>query len=107
MNEKIPAFLGLMRKAGVLKFGFDAVCISAEQKKSCLIVVTNDISEKTLKELRYACRNAEVKILQIPYTMETIGKVIGKNVKILSVENKDFADGLKKLTETLEEESGI
>lgn len=101
MNEKLHSLLsllGLMRRAGKLSLGFDAVADSAKTGESCLILTTADISPKTLKELNYKI-NDKVSILTISCTQDEIGRAIGKNVRIISINDKGFAQKAKLLTE--------
>lgn len=98
MNKKLLSLLGLMRRAGKLSLGFDAAANSAESGESCLILTTADISPKTLKELNYKINN-NVNILTIDCTQDDIGRAIGKNVRIISINDKGFAQKAILLTE--------
>lgn len=98
MNKKLLSLFGLMRRAGKLSMGFDAAADSAKLGESCLILTTADISPKTLKELNYKINN-NVSVLTIDCTQDDIGRAIGKNVRIISINDKGFAQKAKLLME--------
>ena len=98
MNKQLLSLLGLMRRAGKLSLGFDAAADSAASGESCLILTTADISPKTLKELNYKI-NETVGVLPLACTQEELGRAIGKNVKIISINDKGFAQKAKLLME--------
>ncbi|MBQ1412816.1 MAG: ribosomal L7Ae/L30e/S12e/Gadd45 family protein [Clostridia bacterium] len=98
MNNQLLSLLGLMRRAGKLSLGFDAAADSVASGESCLILTTADISPKTLKELNYKIHET-VCVLPLDCSQETLGKAIGKNVKIISVNDRGFAQKAKLLME--------
>lgn len=98
MNDKLLSLLGLMRRAGKLSLGFDAATDSAKSGESCLILTSADISPKTLKELNYKINN-KVEILSLSCNQDEIGRAIGKNVRIISINDKGFAQKAKLLME--------
>ena len=99
MNNKLLSLLGLMRRAGKLSLGFDAAAESAEAGNSCLILTTADISPKTLKELNYKINN-KTDVIAIGCGQDDIQQAIGKAVKIISINDKGFAQKARLLMET-------
>ena len=99
MNNKLLSLLGLMRRAGKLSLGFDAAAESAEAGKSCLILTTADISPKTLKELNYKINN-KTDVIALNCNQDDIQHAVGKAVKIISINDKGFAQKAKLLMET-------
>ena len=99
MNKQLLSLLGLMRRAGKLSLGFDAAAESAESGESCMILTTADISPKTLKELNYKI-NHKTDVVPIACTQDELGGAIGKSVKIISINDKGFAQKAKLLMET-------
>ena len=99
MNNKLLSLLGLMRRAGKLSLGFDAAAESAETGVSCLILTTADISPKTLKELNYKINN-KTDVIAIGCGQDDIQQAIGKAVKIISINDKGFAQKARLLMET-------
>ena len=98
MNEKLLSLLGLMRRAGKLSMGFDAVAESIRSGVSCLIFTTSDISPKTLKELNYKINN-KIDVIALGCDGLTLQRAIGKAVKIISVNDNGFAQKAKLLME--------
>ena len=99
MNNKLLSLLGLMRRAGKLSLGFDAAAESVEAGNSCLILTTADISPKTLKELNYKINN-KTDVLALNCHQEDMQRAIGKAVKIISINDKGFAQKARLLMET-------
>ena len=99
MNNKLLSLLGLMRRAGKLSLGFDAAAESAEAGNSCLILTTADISPKTLKELNYKINNT-TDVVALRCDQEEMQRAIGKAVKIISINDKGFAQKARLLMET-------
>ena len=99
MNNKLLSLLGLMRRAGKLSLGFDAAAESAEAGNSCLILTTADISPKTLKELNYKINN-KTDVLALDCRQDDMQRAIGKAVKIISINDKGFAQKARLLMET-------
>ena len=99
MNNKLLSLLGLMRRAGKLSLGFDAAAESAEAGNSCLILTTADISPKTLKELNYKINN-KTDVIALNCNQDDIQHAVGKAVKIISINDKGFAQKAKLLMET-------
>ncbi|MDR1753856.1 MAG: 50S ribosomal protein L7 [Eubacterium sp.] len=89
MNN-ILSNLGLCRKAGFLINGFDAVIKEALDASSKLagILVSCDISDKTLKELKFKSKNAE--IIKLSVTKDDIGRVMGKNIAVIGITDEGF-----------------
>lgn len=99
MNNKLLSLLGLMRRAGKLSLGFDAVAESVNSGASCLILTTADISPKTLKELNYKINN-KTDVIALNCNQDDIQHAVGKAVKIISINDKGFAQKAKLLMET-------
>ena len=99
MNNKLLSLLGLMRRAGKLSLGFDAAAESVEAGNSCLILTTADISPKTLKELNYKINN-KTDIIALGCHQDDMQRAIGKAVKIISINDKGFAQKARLLMET-------
>ncbi len=99
MNDKVLSLLGLCKKSGNISLGFDACLESVKQKNSSLILVTNDLSERTLNRI-YDQINNKVNIIVLNLSMEDIRKILGKSSGIISVNNNGFAEKIKQLLNT-------
>jgi Ribosomal protein HS6-type (S12/L30/L7a) len=98
MNNKLLSLLGLMRRAGKLSLGFDAAAESVRAGESCLVLTTADISPKTLKELNYKI-NKQTEVIAMSCDQNDLQHAVGKAVKIISINDKGFAQKAKLLME--------
>ena len=80
--DKLLSLLGLARRAGKIEPGFDAAVSAARGHKAALLLAARDISEKTLKNLRYE----------------------GDRAGVLAITDKGFAKAVKELAEAVTEE---
>ena len=97
-SEKVLSLLGFASKAGKLSFGTHATTFSVESGKAKLVLAAADISEKSVKELKFksAKQNIEVLILDGTCTAD-LSKRVGKNCGIVAVNDDGFASAIKKL----------
>lgn len=99
MNEKLLSFLGLARRAGKLSLGFDASMESVRRRKSQLVILAGDLSERTKASAMATAQTASVDALETAIPMELLGAAVGKSVGIISVNDSGFAKKLKALCE--------
>jgi hypothetical protein len=83
--------LTICRKAGKAVFGFDP-CISAHCD---LLLVTNDISERTLRALKKECPNTE--IAEIKLSKEDLAEYFHKEIAVIGICDKGFSTAIKKI----------
>lgn len=100
MPSKVLSLLGMARAAGKLTVGFDAVVTLARDGKAALVLLANDLSEKSEKELRFLTKACPPAIRRLDVGKEEIGGAIGvkKPIGILAVSDVGFADAITKLT---------
>ena len=79
--------IGLCRRAGKLIFGFDAVKdeIIKPGGKVKGVILADDLSEKTKKEVLFVCNKHGVTAFSPGITMDEIKGVIGKYTGILGI----------------------
>ena len=95
MNDKILTLLGFASKAGKLSYGFDAVKTALMQSKSKIVLIANDVSSKSKKEIEFFGEKFKIKTLVLnDYDMATVSHAVGKKCGIISVNDVSFADGL-------------
>ncbi len=92
MENKLLSFLGITRKSGNIVFGMDSVKKESAGKKIKLILVTCDISEHSLKEIKNTAFSENIKILKIPNTKDDINNSVGKYSAIIGISNENFAN---------------
>lgn len=97
--------IGLCRRAGKLIFGFDAVKdeIIKPGSKVSGVIIADDLSEKTKKEVKFICDKFGREVFAPGITMDEIKGVIGKFTGILAI----LDDGLfRSITKQANNRSG-
>ncbi len=96
-ESKVLGLLGLCTKAGKVCFGRDA-CIDLIQKnKIRLVIVADDASDRTKKDIKFICDNNNTKICFYG-TIEVLSKAIGKSNKaIIGIKEENFAKQIEKI----------
>ncbi len=94
MTEKIYALLGFARKAGKLAIGTEAVFESVAKKRSKLVLIAADISQKSAKEVRYICDKNNTRAVTLEIKIDDVTAAIGRRAGILSVEDDGFANAI-------------
>ncbi len=94
-NSKILSYLGLSRKAGLLKIGFAASKEALEAKKAKFIAVASDVSPKSEKEITYFAKGS-CPVVRISETIEELSLGIGIKAGIVAVCDDGFAEAILK-----------
>ena len=102
--DKLLSLLGLARRAGKVEPGFDAAVGAARSGKACLLLAAGDLSEKTVKNLRYEGDRAGIETLGLPFGMEELGHACGLRAGVMAVTDKGFAKALRGLAEAATED---
>ncbi len=98
MQNKVLTTLGLARRAARLNYGFDMVM--AGLHKTALLLLAEDCSERTCRNVESAAAEFEIPLIRLPYTKERIGAAIGtKPVGIIGVADAGFARSLAQSIE--------
>ncbi len=67
-----------------------------EKHKVKLVIIAEDTSEKSKKNIRYVCTNNEISVIELS-KVEDLSHIIGKrNRKIIGILDKNFSDGIKE-----------
>lgn len=91
MEQKLRALLGFARKAGKLAVGTAAAEESVKRGRSKLLLTGADISQKSVKEMRFLCEKHGVRTASTVLTIDEITASIGTRAGILSIEDEGFA----------------
>lgn len=95
LNDKVLSLLGFAAKAGKLSYGFDSVKATLLKNKSKLILIANDVSPKSKKEvLFYSEKSKTQNIVLDDCNMKTMSHAIGRRCGIISVNDDSFSKGL-------------
>lgn len=98
INKKVLGLLGICKKANKLISGTDA-CIEGIKKKNIkLVILSEEASDKTIKNFRFVCEQYDVPIHIIGVNIETMSKSIGKNNRaVIGIEEENIASQIQKL----------
>ena len=95
MANKILSLLGFAAKAGKLSFGSSAVLWSVKTKKAKLVLISEEISEKSRKETTFYADKQNIKTLVLKgIDIKTVSDAVGKKCGIVSVNDCGFADAI-------------
>ncbi len=96
-QQKIINLLSICRKAGKIVSGFDAVKDAVFEGYVSCVIVTEDISQKTLKEVKFFCNNAKVDIVALDLSSIDMFDIAGKEVVVAGVCDFGFANRIRTL----------
>lgn len=100
MNSAM-GLITMARRAGKIKMGMDMTKDAVKNGEAKAVLVAEDLSEKSLKEVKFVCESAKgVKIYSLGLKMDEVGYDLGKKVGIIAVCDMGFA---KKLSTILTE----
>lgn len=104
MADKLLNLLGLAKRAGKIEPGYDAAVSAARSGKASLLLAAGDISEKTVKNLRYEGDRAGIPTLRIRAGMEELGRACGMRAGVLAVTDKGFSGAVQNLGNAVTDE---
>lgn len=96
MNDSALSLLGLCRKAGKLSLGHDACKASLNSGNASLCVICSDASERLNEEITALAEKAEVRIVDVSYTMLDIKNAVSFKAAVFTVDDDGFAKTLIK-----------
>lgn len=97
MVNKVSGLLGISTKAGKVVCGMDSVLEEIFKKNVKLVIVAEDASEKTIKNIKYYCNKEDVELF-IYGTIFENSKSIGKqNKAIIGIKDQNLAEAIKKV----------
>ena len=96
--DKLMLSLGLVVKAGKMTFGYNLTEADIKKGKCALVLVADDISERTLKNTAMLCEKSGIDMIKINRDMDMIAKSLGKRSGVLSVTDANFAKRIKELS---------
>ena len=97
MINKIYGLLGLSSKAGKIFSGTDSVLQEVQKGNVNLIILAEDSSEKTIKNIKYYADKNNVEVIVFG-TILNNSKAIGKeNKAVIAVKDKNLADAILKV----------
>lgn len=96
IDSKVLGLIGLAMKAGKLAFGADSVEESIIKKKTKLVIISEDTSERTKRKFTDMCEKYNIPVI-IDGDINSLSKTIGKcNKAILAIKDVNFAESIQK-----------
>ncbi|MBQ8978385.1 MAG: ribosomal L7Ae/L30e/S12e/Gadd45 family protein [Oscillospiraceae bacterium] len=93
-NERLFGSLTVCRRAGRLAFGFDSTKDSIAEGKAKLVLLSEDASVKTEKEIRFFADRAEVPVMRTDAGMAEFDFYLGKKCAVIAVCDDGFAGAI-------------
>ncbi len=108
MNDPALSLLGFAAKAGKLSFGTHATEFAIESSKAKLIVIASDLSEKSIKEIKFKADKKQIPVIILKSTDKaTLSGRLGKNCGIVAVNDDGFATAALKKQEEIAHDGEI
>lgn len=101
MHDKFLSFLGIIKKSGNLYLGMDSVKDNVIKKKISLILVTKDISEKSLEKINKVALENIVNLKRINYTIHDIELSVNKSAGIIGISDENLINKINSLISEL------
>lgn len=89
--NKLVQIIALSKRAGKLVFGFDSVLESLKDGKAFVMIASNKLSEKTLKEVKFLSEKYGVRLIMIDETLDELWYLIGKRTGIFSIADENLS----------------
>lgn len=103
LNDKVLSLLGFAAKAGKLSYGAKASLEAAAAKKSKVVLICSDISEKSRKEALFKCNKSGTRTLLLEnYDSSALSSAVGRGCGIISVNDTSFSEQLIRLLTVLQ-----
>jgi len=94
--NKIYSMLGLARRGGNISLGFDACISDISKGKSKLVLIAQDASEKTKKNILYECEKYNCKYIEYG-EKELLGQCLGKKaLSVISITDENIVSYILK-----------
>lgn len=98
MDNRLLSLLGLMRRAGKISMGFDAAAESVRKGEAALVLLSQELSERTESAIRKIAEQCGTCVLSCGYGMEEIGHAVGRrSTGVIAVNDNGVADKIKSL----------
>ena len=96
VNSKVYGLLGISAKAGKIISGTDVVLENIFKRKVAIVIVAEDASEKTKKNIKFYCGKENIEIIvfgDIFHNSKSIGK---QNRAVIGVLDEKLAEAIKR-----------
>lgn len=104
--DKIYSMFGLAQRAGKLVSGDETCEMTIKSNKCCLVIISQDASDRTKKKFKDMCSYREIKLLEYG-EKERIGSHIGKESRsVIAIKDGNFARKIEELINEKIKQSG-
>lgn len=100
-QQKAINLLTMCRRAGRIIMGFDAVKEATLEKGVSCVIIADNISIKTLKEVKFFCNNTRTKIIKLGIDSDDIFDALGKETVVMAIADHGFAKRFEELGEVV------
>lgn len=95
MKSKM-GLITMCRKAGKLHIGMDTVKEACRNGSASGVFIANDISPKSLKEIKFICSRYGVELYELGISMDDIWTELGKRAGVMAVTDRGFSKACAK-----------
>lgn len=96
VNNKVYGLLGISAKAGKILSGTDMVLEGILKGKVAIVIVAEDASEKTKKNIKFYCEKENIEMIVFGNIFNN-SKAIGKqNRAVIGVKDEKLAEAIKR-----------
>lgn len=104
--KKVLGLLGLANKANHVAIGTNNVVAAIRKNKALLILVAEDASQNTKKQLSDKSKYYNINLINIRVSKSNLGRACGKSeTSAVGITDKNFAEALAAAIKTLETQS--
>lgn len=103
MNKTL-SLLTICAKAGKLKLGMDPVKDVCRSHEASCVLVASDVSPKSLKEVKFFCRQENIKIFALDATIGDVWGSLGKKAGIIGILDRGFTKKLSTMLTIIDNE---
>ncbi len=82
-----------------MNIGNDFVAQTMANGEACLVLIANDISKRTEKDVTQSAQQNNVSVIKLGYTKEQLSNALGKLTAVISINDEGFANKIIKLTD--------
>jgi ribosomal protein L7Ae-like RNA K-turn-binding protein len=97
MNDRLLSILGLSRRAGKAVIGADPVIDAIFNGKAKLVIMADDFSHNSKKNILKACHQCNVAYYVINRTKDDMGYALGKYCAVVAIADKGFSDKIQEI----------
>ena len=94
-NQRLKTYLGFALRARLCTKGTDAVLSNIRAKKADVVILENDASENTKKQIRNACSSHGITLLESEDNV--LFQITKENYKVISVKTSTLSEQIKQL----------